>query len=131
MKPFYALLLIILFIPSVSYAFPEDVQAERTRISWTLPTTLTDGTPMTEPLEKVTVYCSNIAGVNQLNSPFIRDIGGTDTQFMMTNFTDATWYCRVTGTLRLESEYSNEVNFTVVGGVVPSIRPSPAVLGTE
>jgi len=135
MKRLLYLIPFLLFANSVFAAeFPEDrvLAVEKTKITWTLPTEMTNGAPLLLPLELVTIYCSNAPNVGKYNSPFIRDLLGTDTEYMMTNFTDGNWYCRLTATLGKVSDYSSEVNFIVVGGVVlAESYPSRMTVDTE
>lgn len=147
----YFVLLVILLLPCLAHAFPEDnkptLEVEATKLSWILPTTDKNGNPLSQPLDHTDVYCSNTPNVNKANTTFQSgDLPGTTFEYMLTNFADGQWYCRVTATIVYstiddngnivlnpqEGGYSNERNFTAVGGAQPAqLPPGEGILNTK
>ena len=129
---------IILLLTSLEvFAFPEDyelLRVDRYGMSWVLPTTTTAGTPLPE-IDNVVAYCSNSPNISRDNTTFTLDISGTSTRQLFTAFADGNWYCRLTVIVNAlpvpESVYSNEVNFTALGGIAPSLAPPPLEVITE
>lgn len=106
---------------------PQAVQAaNKTKLSWTAPTTNMDGTPLTD-LGGYKVYCGPSSRVYTVS----KDVGNVLEYLILGVVSkDGTYFCAATAydTTGNESAYSNEVSFTLdytapnpPGGIVPKI----------
>ncbi len=115
-----ALMLTIIFIGCSS----SNLQAaNKTKLSWSPPTTNVDGTPLTD-LGGYKIYC----GIAARTYNVIKDVGNV-VEYLILNMVskDGTYFCAVTAydTTGNESAYSNEVSFTI-----DYTAPNPPSSGT-
>lgn len=124
------IIIIALFLfASVSSAVPTP---PRTEFHWTAPTENTDGSSLTD-LDGSKIYCGTQSG-SYGSSPIKDIVDPTQTResFISAGLTDGAWFCAMTAynTAGHESDYSNELAFILVGGVVLVIVPvEPGAFG--
>ena len=117
----------ILLFTNIVSALPTQ---PRTEFYWTAPTTNTDNSPLTN-LAGFRIYCGTQSGSYNLITD-IADPLQVSEGFVNTGLADGAWFCVVTAytTDDRESDYSNELPFLLVGGVVLVIVPvSPGSFG--
>lgn len=101
-----------LIIMTVAVLFSQQLlAANKTKLSWTPPTTNTDGTPLTD-LGGYKLYCGPKTG----NYTVVKDVANI-VEYLILNVVskDGTYFCAVTAynIPGNESGYSNEVNFSI------------------
>jgi len=136
MKRILKTLTICVFIPlflgatfsSAIHALPTQ---PKTMLVWTPPTLNTDGTTLTD-LAGFRMYCGPTSLTYSIIPIYETAVPTQDTMtFAEAALTDGNYFCAVTSydTSGNESGYSNEVNFTLVGGLVPLVNVPAAPSG--
>jgi hypothetical protein len=110
-------LLAILAVVLLTASFVPAANAGQAILSWTPPTTNSDGTPLTD-LGGYKAYAGKTSG----NYSIVKDVGNVTT-YTVTTLTEGKWYFAVTAydTSGNESGYSNEVSKTIA---IPPTAPT-------
>jgi len=108
------LLTILILLPLTVTALPTQ---PKTMLVWTPPTLNTDGTALTD-LAGFIMYCGSSSGSYTITYDMPVPTQDSET-FVNMGLPDGINYCTVTSydTTGNESGYSNEVNFTLLGGL--------------
>lgn len=127
------LILLLLLIPLTITAAPTQPKDE---FCWTAPTENIDGSPLTD-LAGFALYCGAVSG-SYTFSYNITDPSLTCDTFANAGMPDGSQFCAMTaydprGIDFGEGPYSNEINFTLSGGVVPatSVPAAPFSFGIQ
>lgn len=118
------LLALLILLPLVITAAPTP---PKTEFFWTAPTVNVDGTVLTD-LAGFKIYCGSTTG----NYTLVQDISNPlQTSHPLSILADGDWYCAMTAydTALQEGPYSNEINFTLTGGIAPVEAPAAPSFG--